>query len=224
MQSASKPSLKKNILANFVGQGWSIFVGFLVVPLYIHFIGVEGYGLVGFYTTLQATFNSFLDFGISITINREIARYTVSPNKIGFTRDLVRTIEMIYWAIGLMLGIIVCSSASLIAVNWLHSENISIETLKAVIFLMGLITFFQWPLTFYQGGLIGLQKLVLLNGINVFFATFRGLGAVLILWLVSPSILAFFLWQLLSSILQLTTSMILLWRNLPTSDHIPLIR
>ena len=47
----------------------------VAVPFYIRFIGVEGYGLVGFYGTLRATLNSFLDFGLTATINREIARY-----------------------------------------------------------------------------------------------------------------------------------------------------
>ncbi|RJP50330.1 MAG: hypothetical protein C4586_06110 [Anaerolineaceae bacterium] len=221
MSLPDKPSLKRNIAANFIGQGWSIVVGLLVVPFYIRFIGVEGYGLVGLYATLQAIFNSFLDFGLSLTINREIARFTASPDKAGNTRDLVRTIEIIYWAIGLILGILICSNASLISVYWIHSETIPVETIKSVILIMGFITFFQWPQTFYQGGLIGLQKMIPLNGILIFTVTFRGLGAILVMYFISRSVLVFFLWQLLTSILQLVLGIVLLWRNLPASDHAP---
>ncbi len=62
---------------------------------------------------------------------------------------------------------------------------------------------------------MGLQRQVLLNGFNIFMATIRGGGAVLILWLVSPTIQAFFGWQIVSSGLQSFLVALLLWRSLP---------
>ena len=35
-----------NILANLAGQGWSTFFQLLLLPLYIHFLGIEAYGTV----------------------------------------------------------------------------------------------------------------------------------------------------------------------------------
>ena len=146
--------LKRNIIANFAGQGWTILIGLLVVPFYVRLMGIEGYGLVGFYLTLQAVFNSFLDFGLSVTITREIARYSVSPDKINRTRDLVRTLEIGYWLIGLLLGLTVILGAPFIANNWLRAENISPDSIRQIVMAMGIATIFQWPLTFYQGGLV----------------------------------------------------------------------
>jgi len=213
-------NLKTNIVANFVGLGSSFLVGMIAVPFYIKFLGIDGYGLVGFYATLQAVFNSFLDFGFSVTLNRELARYMTSSVKNNQSRDLVRTMEIAYWLIGLFLGGLVCLAAPLIATYWLNSETISEPVIKNIVVLMGIITFVQWPLTLYQGGLIGLQRMVLLNGISTALVVLRGVGGVLVLWF-HPSVLVFFLWQLFISVLQVCLTMILLWRSLPASDHLP---
>jgi O-antigen/teichoic acid export membrane protein len=219
-----KASLKQNIISNFVGQGWSFLIGMVAIPLYIKFLGIEGYGLIGFYATLQATFNSFLDFGLSLTINRELARYTALPDKIGQTRDLVRTIEIGYWVIGLLIGIGVCLSAPFIADYWIQAENISTSLIRNVVIIMGIITFIQWPLTFYQGGLLGLQQMVALNTIGIIFNTLRYVGAILLLWNFSPAIIVFFLWQAVISLLQVFATALLLWRSLPPSDHTPVFQ
>lgn len=216
-----KTSLKYSIISNFAGQGWSFILGMVAIPLYIRFLGIEGYGLIGFYTTLQATFNAFLDFGLSMTINRELARYTALPDKIGQTRDLVRTVEIGYWVIGLVIGVGVCLSASFIADYWIQAEGISASLIRNVVVIMGIITFIQWPLTFYQGGLIGLQKLVSLNSMGVIFNTLRTVGAVILLWNFSPAVMVFFIWQVVVSALQVFATALLLWRSLPPSDHAP---
>lgn len=219
-----KTSLKQNIISNFAGQGWSFIVGMVAIPLYIKFLGIEGYGLIGFYTALQATFNSFLDFGLSITINRELARYTALPDKIGQTRDLVRTVEIGYWIIGFLIGSGVCLSASLIANYWIQAENISTVTIRSTVILMGIVTFIQWPLTFYQGGLLGLQRMVLLNTVGVIFNTLRAAGAIILVWNFSPALIVFFLWQAIISIFQVGITAFLLWQSLPPSDHAPTFR
>jgi len=224
MFTQNKISLKQNIVSNFAGQGWTIIVGMIAVPFYIQHLGVEGYGLVGFYGALRAIFNSFLDFGLSATIKREIARYAVSPTKITQTRDLVRTMEIAYWIIGLLLSLIVFISAPLISTYWIRSKTIPTSTIENAILIMGIITFIQWPLTLYQGGIIGLQKIVLLNGINVIVATLRGVGGVLAVWLFSPPIIAFFIWQVILSLFQLVLTTYYFWHNLPSSDHTPRIR
>ena len=217
----SKISLKQNIVSNFAGQGWTFLIGIITVPIYINFLGIDGYGLLGFYSALQATFNLFLDFGLSVTIKREIARYAASPEKMKQARNLLRTMEIPYWFIGLFLSLIVCFSAPLLSTYWIQSKTIPSSTIEIVIVIMGIITFFRWPLTLYQGGLIGLQKIILLNSINVIVVTFRGAGSILTIWLASEPIIAFFLWQIVVSIVQLGITIYYLWHNLPSGDGTP---
>jgi O-antigen/teichoic acid export membrane protein len=66
--------------------------------------------------------------------------------------------------------------------------------------------------------LIGLQKQVLLNIVNICIGTLRGAGAVLILWLASPTIQAFLLWQLGVGIIHSLVFALFLWRSLPQSE------
>ena len=193
------------------------------VPLYIHFLGIEAYGLIGIFATLLALFG-LLDMGLSSTLNREMARLTVQEGKAQEMRDLVRTLEIPYWAVGLLISVIVIGLSPFIAYHWVNAINLSPKTVQTAIVLMGLAVAFQWPMGFYSGGLMGLQRQVLLNVINVLMATFRGLGAVLILWLVSPTVEAFFSWQIVVSVVHIGLIVLFLWRSLPHAAEPPRFR
>ena len=40
---------KRNVLANFAGRAWSALMALAFLPLYIRFLGIESYGLVGIF-------------------------------------------------------------------------------------------------------------------------------------------------------------------------------
>ena len=211
--------VKTNFFANLAGSGWSALVGIACTPLYIHFMGMEAYGLIGFYFMLQGIIQ-ILDLGLSPTVNREMARYSALPGKAGEARDFVRTLEVGYWAIGILIGCVVWYSAPYVASHWIKAGNIPILEVRRAVTIMGALTALQWPLTFYQGGLLGLQRQVLLNGITIATATLSGGGALLVLWLVSPTVSAFFTWQIAISLLQAAVTTFALWRCLPGSGHV----
>lgn len=191
-----------------------MLMGLVFVPVYIKFLGMEAYGLIGFFATLQMVF-SVLDLGLSTTLNRELARASAHPEQAEKTRDLVRTLECVYWGIAGIIGATVIAIAPLIARKWLNPEGLSAGTIEHVIVLLGLVTAFQWPIGFYLGGLMGLQRQMLNNVITSGLATVRGAGAVLVLWLVSPTIEAYFQWQLVMSVLGVAWFAITLWKSLP---------
>ncbi|WBE25080.1 oligosaccharide flippase family protein [Denitrificimonas caeni] len=66
--------LRHNVIASYVSQIYVAGIGILILPLYIKYMGAEAYGLVGFFTMLQACF-ALLDLGLTPTIARETARY-----------------------------------------------------------------------------------------------------------------------------------------------------
>ncbi len=76
----------------------------------------------------------------------------------------------------------------------------------------------------YAGGMRGLERQVLLNGVDACMATCRGVGAVLVLWLVSPTVEAFFVWQIAISATHTGLVAVFLWRNIPTSTRVPCFR
>lgn len=212
--------VQRNIVANFAGQGWSALMGLAFVPLYIKFLGIEAYGLIGFFAMLQAAFQIF-DLGLTQTMNREMARYSALTDKAGEARDLVRTLEVGYWGIGIVICVGVLITSPFIAEHWIKPGAIPVKTVHHAIMIMGVVAAFQWPLSFYDGGLMGLQKQMLSNGIKIGISTLSSFGAVFILWKVSPTITAFFTWQIIVSAISLIFFMASLWRSLPPADRPP---
>ena len=45
--------LKRNLIANYLGQGWTALMGLAFIPLYIKYLGIEAYGLIGIFALLQ---------------------------------------------------------------------------------------------------------------------------------------------------------------------------
>jgi O-antigen/teichoic acid export membrane protein len=208
--------IKKNIIANLAGNIWSAIMSLAFIPIYIHFMGIESYALIGIYITLMAV-SMILDMGMSVTINREMARLTSQPDKAQESINLVRTMEALIWIIAVLVGLLIFLLAHPIAYHWVNPDALPAETVRQAILLMGFSMIFQWPCSFYSSGFIGLQKQVLLNVITASIATFRGVGVILILWLVSPTIQAFFIWQVVVSVLQFCISVTLFKKNLPNT-------
>jgi O-antigen/teichoic acid export membrane protein len=193
-------------------------LGLICVPFIIRFLGVEAYGLVGFFATLQATVG-FLDFGLSATMNREMARYSVYPEKSREARDLARTLEIAYWIIGLVIGVGIFWVAPWISTNWVNAEALPISLVQQAVVMMGITIALQWPIGLYSGGLMGLERQVSLNTLFALLGTIRNVGALLALWLISPTLIVYFTWQIFVSIIQVATVTFLFWRNLPGKGH-----
>jgi O-antigen/teichoic acid export membrane protein len=216
-------SVKTNIFANLVGSFWQAVISLLFVPFYIKFMGMESYGLVGVFITVQ-TLAIILDMGFSSTLNREMARRSVLSGDKRETRDLVRTLEVIYWCVAIIIGVVIIIFSPAVAEKWVKAQNLSSRAVEQAILIMGLAVALQWPAALYAGGLLGLQKQVLLNAINIFIVTVRGLGAVFILWRISPTIQAFFLWQIFISGMHTTLLSLFLWRSIKESNHHPIFQ
>jgi O-antigen/teichoic acid export membrane protein len=209
--------IKKNIAANFAGSIWQAIMALIFIPLYIKFMGIESWGLIGIFATLQVIFG-LLDMGLSSTLTREMSRLSVLPGKEQEMRNLVRTLEVLYWSVAVFVGITVVSLSPFITHHWVKTSQLSPKTIEQALLIMGFVMALQMPIGFYSGGLMGLQKQVLLNVINISIGTLRGAGAVLILWLVSPTIQAFFLWQIVISIINIFLLTLFLWRRLPLGE------
>ena len=83
---------KVNIISNFAGKFVTAVLSIVFVPIYLRYLSVELYGIIGFFTSIQA-FLLLLDGGISPTLNREAARLSAFPEKALELRDLSRTLE-----------------------------------------------------------------------------------------------------------------------------------
>jgi O-antigen/teichoic acid export membrane protein len=69
-------------------------MGVAFVPLYIKYLGMEAYGLIGIFAILQAWL-VLLDMGMKPALGREMARFTAGAHNAQSIRDLLRSIELI---------------------------------------------------------------------------------------------------------------------------------
>ena len=213
--------LKWNVAANLAGNAWSGLISLIVVPIFIHYIGIEGWGLIGFFVILQSLL-ALADMGLSTTLNREFARTTAADAR--ERRDLLRTLETVYWIVSAAVGLAIVAAAPLLAAKWLHVEHISVSGATHAIMLMGLVTALQLPLGLYSGGLLGLQHQVQLNVLNIILWTSRSVGSFIVLALISPTVIAYFTWQAIISAVHTAVIGAVLWRSLGRSDDRPSFR
>jgi len=211
-------SLKRNVIANYLGQAWTAVMGLVFVPVYIKYLGMESYGLIGIFIMLQAWL-SLLDMGMTPTLSREMARYTAGQHTEQSIRDLLRTLEIIAVTLASLLYAGLYFSATWLANHWLQTEKIAPAELAQAITVMGLVIALRFVEGLYRSAIIGLQQQVWLNIAGAVLATLRSGGVVLVLIWIAPTIEAFFFWQGIISIITIVTFIAVTYRHLPVSPQ-----
>jgi len=205
---------RNNLLAGLAGQAWSALLQVALAPLLIALMGIESFGLVGFFLVINGVAQIF-DLGLSPTMSRELARVSARADLAAYARDFVRTVETGYWAIGVALGIVIAAAAPIIATRWINAGSLSGTEVHRALVLMGAAIALQWPMKLYEAGLVGLQRIVPIQLLGVGMRTLGAVGTVLILWRVSSTPTAFFLWQIVMNGVHVAALAALLRRNLP---------
>jgi O-antigen/teichoic acid export membrane protein len=185
--------LGRNLVAGLGGSVLTAVVGLAVVPLYLKYLGIEAYGLIGFFATMQALFQ-LLDMGLAHTLNREIARYSVESKWLQ-AGNLLHTLAAIYWSIALCIAVIIFGSSNYIATHWVNADKLSEAVVQNAVQLIGISIACRWPIGLYQGALNGLQLNTVTSGVAVAMSVVGGGGAVLLLAFVSATLEVFFVWQ-----------------------------
>lgn len=211
-------STKVNVIANFVGNIWIAFMSIVFVPVYLHYIGIESYGLIGVFSSIQA-FIILLDFGLSPTLNRELARLSALEDQTQEMHDIKRTLEIPNWICAVFIALVLSAFAPLIARFWVHPKDLSVETITQAFIILAVNIAVQFSVNFYIGGLMGLQKQLLLSLINIFCGTLRSVGAFVVLAYISPTIQGFLLWQGLVIVLQIVLMALTLKNSLPNAPR-----
>jgi O-antigen/teichoic acid export membrane protein len=196
-------------MAGVASTGWTAVVTIATVPLYLHYLGIEAYGLVGFFTALQ-TVLAVLELGLAQSVNREVARAATADER-ARARDLLHTLAAGYWAAAAAIAAGMWAAAPWISRRWL-SGAIDPATLSQAVMLMGLIAACRFPLSLYLGAMMGARRMGLASGIEMAMVTVANLGAVAILGAVSPTIQAFFVWQALVAVVNVAVVRAAAWR------------
>ena len=207
-------SFRRNVIASYLGQAWVALMGLAFIPIYIRYLGIEAWGLMGLFAVLQACL-TLLDAGVTPTLGREMARFTAGEQSPQAIRELLRTLESAGIAMAILIAAAVWASSGWLASDWLKVDKLPLDAVQRAISIMALLVALRFVESIYKSALFGLQRQVWTHGVNAALATLRGIGAVLVLVAVSPTIEAFFLWQALISLLSVACLGIGVHRALP---------
>lgn len=193
-------AVKRNILANYIGQAATSLLGIIFVPVYISYLSIEAYGLVGLFAVIQV-WMSLLDLGMTPTLAREMALFKSDAKGTQTIRDLLRSLEIVFIGLATAIALSIALAAPYLATHWVNRGHLSQSTVTDALTIMSLVIGMRFLEGIYRSALVGLQQQVWFNSASVALAGLRATGAIAILAFVSPTIEAFFIWQGVISLL-----------------------
>lgn len=194
-----KTLMLKNIIANAFGQFVYPILSILFTPLFIYYLGLEGYGLVGFFSMLVTLLGVFGD-GLGSALQREFARRSADQSM--NSRPLLSTFEIVYGCIGCIIGLTLGLVSGVIDVKLLNTETISTEIIRLCLIIISVSIAIRFPLSVYQSTLNGLQEQVTANVLNSVFAVTQAVFGLVVV-IVWKSVVAFYVSGLFVTSLQI---------------------
>jgi O-antigen/teichoic acid export membrane protein len=186
-------------------------VGIFFVPVYVKLIGIESYGLISFYSTLVGTL-SLLDMGLSTAISRQVSIDRSANTSLKEIYDLVFSVEIIYWIIAVILGSLVILSSHYIALYWVNAQTLSVNDIRNAVLLMGIVFAFQFPVSIYNGVMIGFEMQISNAVIITLLSVIKAVGVIFVLMFVKATVEAYFIWQILVTVLFTAILRFYVWR------------
>ncbi|HSI54111.1 MAG: oligosaccharide flippase family protein [Ramlibacter sp.] len=209
--------MKSALVASIAARGLAAVLGLLALPVYLRFLGVEAYGVVGLFASLQVIV-AFMDFGLPTTLTRQLAMLPREPAGVAQARDFTRTFELAYVGLAALIALVLAAVAPFVATHWVNADTLAPAQISWPLQLAAVSLACGWPANLYTAGLAGLHRQVPLAMSASIFAIARVGLAVLFLWHV-PTLESFFLAQVLASLLQSAGTGLQLWRELRLPGH-----
>ena len=210
--------LKANLIANYLGQGWRAVMALAFIPIYIKYLGIEAYGLIGVFAVLMSALG-LLDLGMKPALGREMARYTGGMRNEQSIWNLLRSVEIVSSVIAIVVAFVIWLISDWLATSWVKAQTLPTSVVAQAFAIMGLVAALQFFESIYSGSLAGLQRQVIQNVIICCMVTVRGLGAVGVLAWVSPTTHAFFIWQAICSCISLLLCATVVYQSLPSPPN-----
>lgn len=210
-------SLKRNILANYASQIYVTLIGIVMVPMYVRYMGAEAYGLVGFFSMLQAWFQ-LLDMGLTPTMARETARFSGGKIDVLALRRLLRALEGVFVGIALVGSFAMIIGSRHIANGWLKVQHLPLFEVQHAVILMAVIVALRWVCGLYRGAINGFERLVWLSGFNSMISTARFVIVVPLFIYIGSTPTDYFTYQLIIAIVELIVLVAKTYTLLPKVD------
>lgn len=198
----SRGTLRANIIANYASQAFVAAAGILTIPIYIHFMGAEVFGLIGFYAMLQAWF-LLLDAGLTAALARQASLYNGGGNNADTLVALKGLLEVVFAIAGTVGAGLFIFLGPALARDWLQLVALDEAVVAQAIGLMGIVAALRWQTVLYRGAVTGFERQVWLGGVNAGIAALRFLAPIPFLAFVDNGPVMFFGLQLVVALLEM---------------------
>lgn len=168
--------IARNALLNSSGQAWSLLVAIFLTPYLLFKLGTEGFAIWSL-TYVLVTALAFLDLGLRVTLTRFVAACFAGRD----LNDLPKFLGTAFW-LTLVFDLLIAGILILFSNQYLTFLNVPALRLTEARFVLAvsaLVFAFTNPFALFQSGLLGLQRLDWIAGINILTATLFAAGAVL---------------------------------------------
>lgn len=212
--------VKGNVLANYLGQSYTLLAGLGTAPLYLSLLGSEAFGLLGFYTALSAWLVIF-GFGLGPALEREVARKKADARGHPGLAKAFLSFELLMGALATALCLTLVLASDWIGGRWLKAEALEPQVLREGLQLLALALALRWHCALYRNAINGFEAQIWLNQVDALLITLRFFAPLGVFLFVPPSIALYFLCQVLAALLELVVLRLKVGRLLPLA-HTPL--
>jgi O-antigen/teichoic acid export membrane protein len=197
-------AIRHDLLLSYGSQIYAAVLSIAFVPVYLRYVGVEAYGLIGFSIMLQGV-TQLLDMGLGQTLMREASRTRIHADLQTTTHGLLIAGEKLFLLLGLGIAACLFFGVSWLSTTWLKAEHLSNDTIQTSLLLAAALAGLRWYTNFYRSGLLGYGLLNWVNTLGAGFATLRYIGIVPLLAYAGWGVVELFAFQLLIGLIEAVT-------------------
>jgi len=176
----------RRLASNFVGHIAVVICSFVSVPLFIKWLGIESYGVIGFFISVQALL-SMMDLGIGTALTREVS----NPGSTAHIGAILRWVDRAYIVYAVVLIPVSSILAWVTLQYWLNAPATQFWEGVTCGFLCLAASAGRVAIAGYQGILRGARAEVSLNVIVAIGALMKGPIAAVVLYFTESGLVGF---------------------------------
>lgn len=180
----------QNTLANLAASLLAPLLAIVLTPFYIQHLGIEGYGLVGFFTALHILLG-IVSAAMGKVYLREVSARTVLPERRESVPLLFKWFLVFFLVWGAVVAIGIALLSWWISHRWVHLDHLDPATVQACILLIAVTLAATVPTSVCVNTLFGLQEHVRANALSIVLYLLTTAVAVVLVYF-QHSVLAYY--------------------------------
>lgn len=167
--------VQKNVLINFLGGAWAGISIVLSTPVFVAKLGLEGFGLIGFWQLL-IYLSMVADLGLGAACARELARSEGRQDGGEHRRALFGLFERPVLVIAGIMAVALVLASGFIAHTWLSFSSFRNDEVERALRWLAISIAGQFLAAFYANALAGMQRMAAMNALQALNNGLRFLG------------------------------------------------